>query len=415
MLRKDLANIASLACIQGSNAVLPIIVFPYVLHLFGSVKYADLVVSEAISIIILAVVLFSFEVNGVSRAVSSYVRGGMAAASIVYWEVFYSRLVIWLVCLICVLIAGLFLEAQFFYLLLCWMLVPLSFVFQSAYFFQSIENNFPIAFFNLISRVTCCLVVFLVLKPETPAYALPLIVGGCYLAGALASCFYLKKVLGLNYVSVSFVRLWQCLLEGKEIFSGNIAVVLFKDSNVLILSFMSVNPTAIAIYSVVEKCIKAFQALIRPLNLFFFTRTIHALRDEVAPRPAALVQIMKLTWIQLSTLAAILSGFTILWLLFSEHFEFLKNYPDKSLMAGLFLFMSIGVFFGVANFMLGTAGLNNLNSKKYYATILIVTGVTTVSICLVLTNLWGVYGAATSFVMGELILFTLIAIKYLKA
>ena len=414
MLRKDLTNIASLACIQGSNAVLPIIIFPYVLHLFGSDKYTGLVVSEAVSVIILALVLFSFEVNGVSRVVSSFALGGISAASTVYWEVFFSRFVIWLICLTGVLVAGLFLEVQFFYSLLCWMLVPLSFIFQSTYFFQSIENNLPIAFFTLISRLVCCLTVFFVLSSETPVFVLPLIVGVCYLAGGLAATIYLRKALGLKFASVPFARIVACMLEGKEIFFGNIAVVLFRDSNLLILSLMSISPAAIASYSVVEKFIKAFQALIRPLNQFFFTRTIHALRDEVAPRPMAMIKIMKLTWIQLSALAVILAGMIVLWSLFHDYFDFLRAYPNKSLMAGLFLFMSIGVFFGVANFMLGTAGLNNLNSRKYYATILVVTGVTTVSLCLVLVSLLGVYGAATSFVMGELILFTLISARYLK-
>ncbi|VVN65291.1 oligosaccharide flippase family protein [Pseudomonas fluorescens] len=415
LLRKDLTNIASLACIQGANAILPIFIFPYVLHLFGSAKFSDLVVSEAVSLIILAVVLYSYEVNGVSRVVSSYARGGIAAASNVYCEIFFSRIIIWLVCAIAVLISGFFLQEQFFFSLLCWMLVPLSFIFQSTYFYQSIENNLPVAVFTLISRLSCCLVVFLFLKAEDPVYFLPLIVGGCYLAGGLASSIYLKAALGLKYISVSFSRLWECLHEGKDIFFGNIAVVLFRDSNLLVLSFFSVSPAAIASYSVVEKLIKAFQALIRPLNQFFFTRAIHSLRDENAPGPGAFVKVMKLTWMQLAALATILSGFIIIWLMFNDYLEFLRSYPNKQLMAGLFLFMTIGVFFGVANFMLGTAGLNNLNSKKYYAKVLILTGVVTVSACVTLTSIWGVYGAAISFVLGELILFTLITTKYLKA
>ncbi len=413
-MRKDLTNIVSLACIQGANAALPILIFPYVLHLFGSAKYADLVVSEAVSLIVLAIVLYSYEINGVSRVVSSYARGGMALASQVYWEVLVSRVVIWIACLGVVLVSGLFLRAQFFFSLLCWMLVPLSFIFQSTYFYQSIENNLPVAFFSLLSRLACCIAVFLIIKPETPVYVLPLIVGGCYLVGGLASSIYLRAVLGLQYVSVSVARLRECLLEGKEIFFGNIAVVLFRDSNLLVLSLFSVNPLAIASYSVVEKFIKAFQALIRPLNQFFFTRAIQALRDEVVPTPLALVKIMRFTWVQLLALAIVLVCIVIGWLLFNDFFEFLKSYPNKNFMAGLFLFMAIGVFFGVANFMLGTAGLNNLNSKKYFATILILTGVTTVSLCLVLSKIWGVYGAATSFVLGELILFTLILTRYLK-
>ncbi|UQS89302.1 hypothetical protein M5C90_28390 [Pseudomonas chlororaphis subsp. piscium] len=138
------------------------------------------------------------------------------------------------------------------------------------------------------------------------------------------------------------------------------------------------------------------------------------MRDEKTPSPSAFVKVMKLTWIQLATLATILSGIIILWLVLNEYLEFLKSYPNKQLMAGLFLFMTIGVFFGVSNFMLGTAGLNNLSSKKYYAKALILTGVVAVSACVIMTSVWGVYGAAISFVLGELTLFFLIAIKYLK-
>ncbi|QXI30220.1 oligosaccharide flippase family protein [Pseudomonas vanderleydeniana] len=415
MLRKDLKNIASLACIQGSNAVLPIFIFPYMLHLFGAEKYASLAVSEAISLIILTVVLYSFEVNGISRVVNACSSGGVVAASDIYCEVFFSRMIIWSVCLLVVLVAGIFLQVQFFLALLAWMLVPLAYIFQSTYFYQAIESNMPVAVFTLLSRLVCLIGVFLLSKPEMPIYMLPLIVGGCYLIGGIASAIYLKIILGLEYRAVTFGRLLQCLLDGKEIFFGNASVVLFRDSNLLILNLLSINPIALSAYSVVEKFIKAFQALIRPLNQFFYTRSIKVLGEKKTPDMVVFFKIMRLTWVQLLALLLALVTFLLVWWFFEDDISFIASYPEKQLMAHMFLVMVVGVFFGVANFMLGTAGLNNLGARRYFASSLILTGCVTVTACVVLANYYEVYGAVVSFVMGEIILFCLILKKYLQS
>ena len=114
-------------------------------------------------------------------------------------------------------------------------------------------------------------------------------------------------------------------------------------------------------------------------------------------------------------LLLILIAIVTVWGLLNDKVAFLSSYPDKPLMANLFLLMSVGVFFGVSNFMLGTAGLNSLNAKRYLAKSLIATGILTLTLCVASTKLIGVYGAATSFVFGEVMLFLLILRRYLKS
>ena len=412
MLRRNLVNIFSLASVQGANALLPIFIFPYVLHMFGAEKYTSLVVGEAISLIVLAVVIYSYEINGVSKVVNCLKSDGLTSASAVFSEVFCCRLFIWVICLIIVLGAGAFIQPELFLALLCWMLVPLAYVFQSAYFFQALEKNLPVAIFTVISRVVCCLIVFFWLKPIHPFFLLPLIVGGGYLVGGVCAWIYLLSVAGVKFKRISWICLLDSLQEGKEIFFGNFAVVLFRDSNVLVLSFFGISAATISSYSVVEKFIKAFQAIVRPLNQFFFPRVIHAVHGRLGPDRVALSRIVRLTYLQLVVLFCILLCFIGLWAGLKDRVEFLASYPNKILMQSLFIFMSIGVFFGISNFMFGTAGLNALGAKNYLAKSLVCTGVVTLALCVISTKVIGVYGAAGSFVFGEVMLFTLIMHKY---
>jgi len=382
--------------------------------MFGADKYANLVVSEAVSLIVLTVVIYSYEVNGVTRVVNGLKSDGLSTASVVFSEVFCSRLFIWAMCLVVMVGAGAFLQRELFLALLCWMLVPLAYVFQSAYFFQALERNLPVAVFSVVSRFACCLIVFLYLKPTDPVFLLPFIVGATYLAGGVCAWLYLVAVAGVNFQPISWKGIRDSLQEGREIFSGNFAVVLFRDSNVLVLSFFGISAATISSYSVVEKFIRAFQAIVRPLNQFFFPRVIHAVYGRLEPDRTALLKILRLTYVQLMALFFMLLCFIGLWYGFKDHVEFLINYPNKTLMQSLFIFMSLGVFFGISNFMFGTAGLNVLGAKKYLAKSLLFTGVVTLALCVMSTKFVGVYGAAGSFVFGEVMLFTLIMHKYFR-
>ncbi|MFP3747754.1 hypothetical protein SB816_32325, partial [Achromobacter sp. SIMBA_011] len=88
------------------------------------------------------------------------------------------------------------------------------------------------------------------------------------------------------------------------------------------------------------------------LNQFFFPRVIHAVYGRPEPDKIALYRILRLTYLQLMILLLILIAIVTVWVLLNDKVAFLSSYPDKPLMANLFLLMSVGVFFGVSNFML---------------------------------------------------------------
>ena len=74
--------------------------------------------------------------------------------------------------------------------------------------------------------------------------------------------------------------------------------------------------------------------------------------------------------------------------------------------------MNLAVFFGISNFMFGSAGLNFLSERKYFFKSIFLVGMLSVIITLSLTFFIGVFGAAISFVLSEVMLLILIIKKY---
>jgi PST family polysaccharide transporter len=74
--------------------------------------------------------------------------------------------------------------------------------------------------------------------------------------------------------------------------------------------------------------------------------------------------------------------------------------------------MAPAVFFGVANFMFGSAGLNYLGRRTYFAWAILATGVANLVICGTLASLYSGAGAAVSYALAELTLFLLVLRAY---
>ncbi|WP_442964313.1 hypothetical protein [Pseudomonas sp. KNUC1026] len=188
-------------------------------------------------------------------------------------------------------------------------------------------------------------------------------------------------------------------------------MILFRDSNVLILNAFNTPPGAIAIYSVIEKLIKALQASVRPLNMFFYTKAVALLPEHDAPSPAHYKALRKFVTPQYKILGlSLLCGATIY--IFS--IKFLPELAPPPTLEALTLssLMLSSIFFGIANFILGTAGLNNLNEKKFFSSTLIKVGLISIVLNTLLICFFSNYGAACGFALGEFMLFLFVRMRY---
>lgn len=410
--KRDAINLVALTAIQVSNAALPLFVFPFTLKVVGAGMYAKVALAEAIALLGVPLVLFSFDVDGVSRIVGLDVRAEIDRISRVFSGVLYVRLVLYAVCLVAAAALWPFLDPIVARLLLAWLLVPLSHVVQSFWLFQGLERNAPVAAFTVVSRLLGAVLVTVLVRTPADVYRMPLIVGAVYVGSAVLSLGYAVGVLRIRLHRVPVAELAALVRGGKEIFLGNLSVILYRDANVLLLGAVAAGDKAIAAYSIAEKLIKGLQASMRPLNQLFFPKALRALRAHREADGSALKTMLKMTVPQWAALAVVTVGLFVGYGLLQGRVPVVRDFPNRELVARYMAVMVASVFFGIGNFMLGTAGLNYLEEKTYYFRVILAVGIANAILCSALSAWLGGIGAALSFGLAESLLFCAILARY---
>ncbi len=411
MLKKNILNLVSLTAIQGSNAVLPIIVFPYVLKTIGSDLYSRVAISEALMFIVYAFVLYSFDINGVSEIVRLKNKTKKDISKI-FIKITVIRLIIFSTFTIFIYIVNIFINSLSLYLLMIWMLLPLSYILQSSYFFQALEENLFLSVFVFISRALCIILIFVFINSGNDVYLVPLIIGSSYLFGGICSFIYIIYKYKISFQKITIQEIKKSFYDGKEIFSGNISVLLFRGSNIFILEFLTSNSIFISAYSISEKIIKSIQALSNPVNQYLFPKIIQKLTDTNGASFDTLKLISKQSIIQFIWIFIIFTTLFFTMIPFKKELSHLINFKDIDLIYQLIFIMSPAILFGTANFIFGSIGLNHLNERYYYAKSVIFTGFASIFISFMLIYLFGIHGASVSYLLGEIILFLLIMKKF---
>ncbi|MGZ8189895.1 MAG: oligosaccharide flippase family protein [Methylococcaceae bacterium] len=411
--KKNIVNLVSLTCIQFSNALLPVIAFPLILNVVGADFFSKIVLTEAVALIIVALVLYSFEVEGISKIVGLNMKTDISKISHIFSGILYVRLMIWLLCVVILCLLFPILDQDIFTLLVSWMLFPLSYIFHSYWFYQGIERNIFPAVLTFTTRLLCLIFLIKFITQPSEYYLVPIIIGTTYGISGLTSLIYVLIKHKIKLVKLTSFEIKHLLFSGKEIFFGIISVTLFRNSNVIILGLLS-NSAAVSVYSIAEKSIKIFQAGARPLNQLFFPKVIRSISQMKTPDTAAFKTILKYTIPQLVLLsfAAIL---ITLFYIFSRHYLPSKfNFSHENEIVYLVSIMVVAVLFGVSNFMFGMAGLNYLNKKGYFTKAIFVTGIFSIFCCVTLVLWFSEVGAALSFIFSEMFLFILVSKTYFR-
>jgi PST family polysaccharide transporter len=307
----------------------------------------------------------------------------------------------------------LFYQNTFIELLLLWLLYPLSFIFQSAYFFQGLEKNALLAFFVLVSRIFTLIFIFVFISDSSDLYLVPTLIGGTYMFAGILSFLYIwiKYKISLNLIDLIYIK--ELIQEGKEIFFGNVSVILFRGSNVLLLEVFTHDSIAVSAYSIAEKFIKSLQAVMRPLNQYYFPKAIVILEKSTYPDRYSFLQLLKLSIVQLFALLFLIIILFIIYLNRS-YIDVVNTYPHIEHIVTVMAIMLPAVFVGILNFMFGSVGLNHLNMKSYYAKAIFTTGVISLLVASILIVYLKDYGAAMAFLISESLLFSFIMLQYLK-
>lgn len=410
--RADAVNLMALTCLQASNAVIPLLIVPFAIARLGATAYADVAIAEAVSMIAVAAVLYSFEVDGVSRIVGFGVDTHRDALSDVLSTILFARLLIFAVVATVLLTVTAVFTSLDPALLACWLLIALGQVFHSYWFYQGIEFNIVPALLTLIARFSSLAAIVALVHSAADRVFVPLAVGVPFALAGLVSLIYKTSVLGVRLQWPGVPTLIDYLAQGRRIFTGTAAVMLYRELNVLIMGIAGVPAAAISSYALAEKSIKMIQAITRPLNQIAFPKVLRALRGHDRPDRGSARTILRYTIPQIALVAVVIITLALSFDQVADYSSALKrfkNLPDFGL---LFAIIAPAPLFGLINFMLGSAGLNFLQEQRYYLRAILVTGAISLILCFVLSHFIGAPGAAISFVGAEFLLLLFIANKY---
>lgn len=197
-------NLGSLACIQGANALVPLIMFPYLMLNIGENNFAKLVTIEAASFIILTIGLYSFDVLGIKLISKDRIKGVHACAE-VYYSILYARMILFTIAGSIFIIITFILDRQNIGPSVVWLLFPLGVILQSSYYYQATNNNLPLAIFILLSRTFATAVMLFFINANSDLMVASAVIALSYLIWGLFPIYICLRILN------SFRHLW---LEG---------------------------------------------------------------------------------------------------------------------------------------------------------------------------------------------------------
>ena len=413
-LKKNAANLVALTAVQASNALIPVLIFPYALFVLGAEGYSQVVLAEALSVIVLTAVLFSFEVEGVGLVINRRNPDQKAELSQVITAIVTTRLILFVFSAFLVLAGFFAVTGEFPAFLALWLLVPLGQVFYSYWFYQGMQDNLPVAVITILSRLAGLVLVYVLLDGPDHAYAIPLGIGAPFLLGGVLSLGYIFVKYRLKPTAIKSAEIRCLLFGGKEIVIGNIAVMLYRDLNVILLGLAGISASGVAAYSLAEKLIKMLQASVRPLSQLFFPKLIGALDGYTQPNRENAIIIIRMTLPQIAVVSAIIAMLALSYNIVTRFLPDLIEFDEAQDAAILFAVMTPAILIGIANYMFGVVGLNYLNGRHTLARSIILVGILNCALCIILSFSVGSFGAAISFVLSETLLLSQILFKFMR-
>lgn len=413
--RHAAVNLLSLTAVQVANAVVPLLIYPYLLLTLGPDGYANIVMAEAAALFLLMFVLYSFEIDGVAAVVPYRHSREAQALSRIFCEIITARCLFFAAGLIVLVAIVHVTRPSLTPLVLGWTLVSLSFALQPNWLFQGLEWNLPFAMTTLISRAGAVVTIFLTVKGPSDAGIVPVQIGLWYVAGSVAAAAFAVRALKLSWRSPRLSDIGRLAWNGKEIFFGNFGVGLYRDINVLLLGAFGAPSGATAAYSIAEKLVKAVQAVIRPLNQFFLPRVLAVTQLTSVPNAEAFKRIGAMTLPQIGVLAIVIAALGTGFWFFADRISFVSKIENLNLVISLLSIMVCAAFPGLANFMFGSAGLNGLGARRYFLMAILAVGFASIVLNVVLIPIVGVYGSAAAFVLSEAGLLALIMLRYFQS
>lgn len=378
--------------LQIGNYIFPLLLVPYLVRVLGLEVFGTWMFALAFVIVARTCVTYGFDLTATRQVALN--RDRPDVLSELYQAVVIVRLVIWLACF-AVLLTGMFVVddlQQVSLLISLAMLILIGEILFPVWLFQGAETMALITKVKLATKAVNLLLVLLLVKNPEDVFLVPLLEAATSLAAGLIALLVAIRRFDLRWVPPHISRISSEFRDGAVVFLAQASVHAYTTINVIILGFL-MGPVAVAQYSIAEKIYSAVRGILSPIVQAFFPSMSIKFENSSAEFRPSLIRLALMIG-SLLTIAALLVVVTADWLVL-----IVAGQHDEAIIIilrilGFALFFALGAFFGP---MLVAQRRNRLLLQ-----ITVIGGVIGIGTIVPLVTLFGVMGAATSFLVVQI-------------
>ena len=272
-------NFFSLNLLQLSNFVFPLIVLPYVVRVLGVEKYGLVNFVQAFIMYFVIVSDYGFNLAG-TREISLY-RDDKNKISEIFSSILILKFFLGLICTVVLFILVFSIELFSANKLLYFISTGTLFgsIFFPLWFFQGIEKMENIPAINISIKALQIILIFVLIKNESDYVLYLVLISATQLAIGIAGlivAIYLFKV-KIKFPSVNLLTGY--LRSGFNLFSANIGMNLFTNSNTFLLGILAGN-YAVGIFSAADKIRLAIQSIIITFITSAYPNVVRIVKEQ---------------------------------------------------------------------------------------------------------------------------------------
>jgi O-antigen/teichoic acid export membrane protein len=256
--RSVAANFLHLGTIQASNALVQILLFPFIIRITGIEAFGPVVVANSFAALMGLAVNYGTSISGIQSVAAAHQDRQQLSRH--FSQILMLRSVLLIVPFLALALAKAVAPGYFLYLLLAMPLV-LAELINPLYFFNGSEHLLPYNIGNLISKLAAASLIVLFVQDATSAAWVNFFLGLPSILLFLLLNVYLFKSWQLQWLKVEWKTL-RCLLRKNLPLASNNLSVQLQQSFFLFALTATNNAVLLAAYAIADKVLWGFRLVL---------------------------------------------------------------------------------------------------------------------------------------------------------
>ncbi len=263
--RQLFLNFFSLLSLQGTNYILPLITFPYLIQVLGVEYFGLLAFATAMIMYFNVITDYGFNLSA-TREISVHRENQEKII-----EIFSAVMTIKIVLMTVSFIVLTLIVFSFEKFSSDWEIYFLTFgtvigqVLFPVWFFQGMERMKYISYLNIFSKLLFTAAIFLFVKEESDYCLVPLFTSVGFIVAGIWSQVLIYREFNVRFKLQSISVLKKYLIDGWHIFVSRVYVNIYTTTNLILLGLFT-NNTVVGYYAIAEKIVVAIGGVFQPAN-----------------------------------------------------------------------------------------------------------------------------------------------------